>query len=150
MSAEKSLRQDEELAFDVAIDEPPQKLWRALTEAPIVERWLAPVIDRSREPGNAEEQFTCQLIESEKNRSASYIWRDPEAGSSIVTFSISERSDGFSRLSIVHKGLPRVFTIAAAETGTATNMRFAARTTLPSAANGNGVQNTFAPLLLAA
>ena len=148
MSAEKSLRQDEELAFDVAIDEPPQKLWRALTEAPIVERWLAPVIDRSREPNHAEEQFTCQLIEAEPNRSASYIWRDTEAGSSIVTFSISERSDGFSRLSIVHKGLPRVFTIAAAD-ATASSMRFAAKSTLPRAANANA-QNSFPPLLLAA
>ncbi len=64
MSAEKTLRQDEELAFDVAIDEPPQKLWRALTEAPIVERWLAPVIDRSREPGRAEERLHLPIDRS--------------------------------------------------------------------------------------
>jgi len=140
MSADKILPQDEELTFDVAIEEPPQKLWRALTEASIVERWLAPVVERSREPGSAEERFTCQLIDAEKNRSASYIWRDPEAGSSIVTFSISERGDGFSRLSIVHKGLPRVFTIAAS------NATFGKAP--PCAANAN-VQNT-PPLLLAA
>jgi uncharacterized protein YndB with AHSA1/START domain len=119
MSALDTFRQDEELVFDMAIDEPPQKLWRALTEPAIVERWLAP-LDTKAEP----------------NRSASYIWRDPEAGESMVTFAISERVDGFSRLSIVHTGLPRVFTVATAGISACT-IRCGTKTMLPAAANRN-------------
>ena len=97
------------ISLDVAVDEPPQKLWRALTEPRLVERWLAPVVERSLDPARAREGdgLTCQLIATDDGRSASYIWRDPEAGASLVTFLVSERADGFSRLSVVHTGLPR-------------------------------------------
>lgn len=127
MSTLDTFHQDEELVFDMAIDEPPQKLWRALTEPAIVERWLAPVDTKAREERKGQ---SCELVFAEPNRSASYIWRDPEAGESMVTFAISERGDGLSRLSIVHTGLPRVFTVAC-------RMRLGAMAALPTAANRN-------------
>jgi uncharacterized protein YndB with AHSA1/START domain len=133
MSALDTFRQDEELVFDMAIDEPPQKLWRALTEPAIVERWLAPLDTKAREERNGQ---SCELVSAEPNRSASYIWRDPEAGESMVTFAISERVDGFSRLSIVHTGLPRVFTVATAGISACT-IRCGTKTMLPAAANRN-------------
>lgn len=144
MNAQETLHQEEELAFDIAIDESPQKLWRALTEPAVVERWLAPVQTGGHEEKNG---LSCELIASELNRSASYIWRDPEAGESTVTFSIHERSDGLSRLSIVHMGLPRVFTVAMAGAPQCT-MRLGAKATLRNAANRN--QPFLPPLLLAA
>jgi len=133
MSAQETLRPDQDLTLDVAIDEPPQKLWRALTEPDLVERWLAPVDTKMPDQQNGR---SCELISAEPNRSATYIWRDPEAGASVVTFAISERSDGLSRLSIVHTGLPRVFTVAMSG-APACSMSLMARRGQPSAANGN-------------
>ncbi|MGE0279254.1 MAG: SRPBCC domain-containing protein [Rhizobiaceae bacterium] len=144
MSVRETLHQDEDLTLDVAIDEPPQKLWRALTEPAIVKRWLAPVDTKTPGAGTGQ---SCELIAAEPNRSASYIWRDPEAGESMVTFAISERTDGFSRLSIVHTGLPRVFTVATAG-ALPWRMRLGAKTTPPIAVNRN--QPFLPPLLLAA
>jgi len=149
MNADKNLRQDDDLTFDVPIDETPQRLWRALTDASIVERWLAPVVDSGTDPSNSVDGLSCELIATEADRSASYIWRDPEAGASMVTFSISQRSDGFSRLSIVHSGLPLAFTIAAAGE-TVCRARVGGTAAPRQAANGNRPLSDFPPLLLAA
>lgn len=138
------------ISLDVAVDEPPQKLWRALTDPKIVERWLAPVVERATNLPSADEaeEFTCQLIATDEGRSASYIWRDPEAGASVVTFSVTERADGFSRLSIVHSGLPRVTFAMSGAAGC--RMMLGAAPALSRRLTGDNTLPATTPLLMAA
>ena len=120
----------EDLSFEFLIDEPPAKLWRALTEPAIVERWLAPVAPATAPYGPG---LSCQVLSVQPGRSVSYLWRDAQAGESTVTFAISEREDGLSRLSVFHRGLARQAVAVAGDVG-CTMMLGAARPR-PLAAN---------------
>lgn len=96
------------LGFDFAIDEPPQKLWQALTDPAIVEKWLAPVVH----DGDGD-RLSCEKLGADEGRNVTYLWRDPDCGDSIVTFSLTERADGLSRLFIRHEAAGRQAPVAA-------------------------------------
>jgi uncharacterized protein YndB with AHSA1/START domain len=98
----ETLQPADELSLEFSIDEAPQKVWHALTEPAVVEQWLAPI--RGNNP--PAQGSCCEVLSTDPGHSVSYRWRDPEAGESIVTFAVSEREDGFSRLSIRQEGLP--------------------------------------------
>lgn len=49
--------QTESVAFEIDLPHPPEKVWRALTEPELLERWLLPVIGLKLEPGA---EFTLQ------------------------------------------------------------------------------------------
>lgn len=98
---------DVQLDLEFAIDAAPQKLWAALTEPQIVERWLAPVRAKGGQDGAVEPATSCELVDAEPNVSVSYRWRDGDADDSLVTFSVAQAENGRSRLRVVHGRLPR-------------------------------------------
>lgn len=81
----------EPLALDFDLPEPPQKVWRALTEPDTLARWLAP----------APASFDAAPLDQEPGRRVSYRWRDGEAFDGVVTFSIALNAVGGTRLTIV-------------------------------------------------
>lgn len=80
------------LSFDVDLAEPPQKVWRALTEPDKLAAWLLP------SPANGIE---CRPLDQEPGRRVSYRWRDAGDFDGIVTFSIAINAIGGTRLTIV-------------------------------------------------
>ena len=80
-----------EVVVECDLDDPPEKVWRALTEPELVEAWLT-----EGEPGVA-----CDVIEADPGRAVRYAWRDGGVPSE-VSFEISETADGGTRLKVAH------------------------------------------------
>ncbi|HZT05085.1 MAG TPA: SRPBCC domain-containing protein [Steroidobacteraceae bacterium] len=91
------------LVFECDLAEPPEKVWRALTEPALLEAWLMtealPVADRAPAshqeatvPGTAQSRdgqdrgarqagsSECELLTAEPHRFLRYRWRDRESG----------------------------------------------------------------------
>jgi uncharacterized protein YndB with AHSA1/START domain len=102
---------DETVVVECDLPEPPEKVWRALTEPELVAEWLAP------DEGRA---IDCELIESRPNRLLRYSWRDrgdDEADNgvdSIVTFELSRTPADGTRLRIIHTGFEQTPALAMA------------------------------------
>ena len=99
------------LVLEYEFDEPPEKVWRAVSEAELREKWLPQDLLADAEPVAA--------VPGEEIR---YRMRDNEPPflASIVTFEVRPRSGGGTQLRIVHQ---------------VTDARLARQ---PSAANSNG------------
>lgn len=141
-AAETNLHQHYDLS------EPPEKVWRALTEPALVQRWLMPdaAATCGARPGFTGDggKLGCTLIDAEPGRRVSYAWREG-ALESVVTFSVAATTGG-TRLTVVHTGPAR-----AADTAMlgASGCRIALRPT--GAPNHRHAANDMlAPMLLAA
>ena len=99
------------LVLEYEFEEPPQKVWRAVSVPELRERWLPERLLEDTEP-----------VSSVPGEEVSYRMRDDEPPflGSTVTFAVSPRSDGGTRLRIIHR---------------LEDARLAHR---PLAANGNG------------
>jgi uncharacterized protein YndB with AHSA1/START domain len=98
MSDERSKKSvDEPVILECALEAPPEKVWRALTEPALLDRWLPP-----EGPGERTER---RLLAAEPNRLVRYGWRGAESGDSVVTFELSPAADGGTWLRLVHDGL---------------------------------------------
>lgn len=88
------MSEDIDLTFD--LDEPAEKVWRALSEPEIRERWL----------GANDNGVDCEVLEAEPDRRLRLGWRETsEEGaliSSTVTFEIDPIEAGGVRLRIIH------------------------------------------------
>jgi uncharacterized protein YndB with AHSA1/START domain len=104
--------QTDQLVFDVELDAPPQKVWRALSIAGFREKWLPKAALADAEP--------VRLVPGEE---IGYRMRDdePPFQQSIVTFQLSPNAGGGTNLRIIHRLADR-----------------RARHELPRAANNNG------------
>ena len=60
------------LVFECDFDEPPEKVWRALTEPELLQAWLTK--DASRESDSTD----CEIVSAEPHRRLRYRWRDRE------------------------------------------------------------------------
>lgn len=107
--------QTEAVAFQIDLDHPAEKVWRALTEPALVSEWLLPVVEDEFEldPGAAftlktdphppwDGVVNCQIVVVEELRQLAYTWRVPFLDT-VVTFTLAPTDSG-TRLSIVQSG----------------------------------------------
>jgi uncharacterized protein YndB with AHSA1/START domain len=87
----------ESVILECALEAPPEKVWRALTEPALLARWLPPM-----GPG---EPIETRLLDAEPNRLVRYGWRGAASGDSVVTVELSPAADGGTWLRLVHDGL---------------------------------------------
>ena len=80
---------DGDVTFECDLDEPPEKVWRALVEPELVERWLT-----DGEPG-----LDCELVEQDPGREARYTL-DDNGDVSEVRFRIAASEGGGTHLII--------------------------------------------------
>ena len=84
----------DELVFEFELDEPPEKVWRAVSIAELRERWLPDVLLSDPEP-----------VSSVPGEKASFSMQDddPPFLRSTVTFEVRPTSDGGTLLRIIHE-----------------------------------------------
>jgi uncharacterized protein YndB with AHSA1/START domain len=112
MDAHEDRAESRSIAFEYELDEPVEKVWRALTTPEIVAEWLLPN-DLETEEGarftfrNTSEPIDCEIISIEEQRSIRFAWRDEEARrnglDSTVTFEVEGTTNGGTHLRIVHE-----------------------------------------------
>jgi uncharacterized protein YndB with AHSA1/START domain len=107
---DKPASDDDTIVVECDLPEPPEKVWRALTEPEHVARWLTP------EEGA---KIDCEVIEARPNRLLRYSWRDrDESGEgsldSIVTFELARTPAGGTRLRIIHTAFEQTPALAMA------------------------------------
>jgi uncharacterized protein YndB with AHSA1/START domain len=105
------------LVFDCEFDEPPEKVWRALSEPRLLEAWLTaeePSQSRSAEgppAGSRPQTADYEVLSAEPHRLLRYRWRDREGGAdgsggkevhSVVTFELAPRPAGGTHLRLTH------------------------------------------------
>jgi uncharacterized protein YndB with AHSA1/START domain len=105
------------LVFESDLDEPREKVWKALTDAKLLAAWLL-ANDFAPEPGRhftlrgntkagEPDQVDCQVLELEPLRRISYSWResggDARSAPSIVTFWLIPLLHGGTRLRLIHR-----------------------------------------------
>lgn len=100
-----------DIVVECELPEPPEKVWRALTQPEIVARWLMPN-DIRPEAGHrfklgAEGHIDCAVLASQPERLLRYSWHErPASGEagfdSIVTFVLARTTSGGTHLRIVH------------------------------------------------
>jgi uncharacterized protein YndB with AHSA1/START domain len=97
------------LSLEFALADPPEKVWRALTEPDIVARWIEP---------HAERAGGCRyaLLDAETGKRVSYRWSDGDSPETVVTFSISTDAVGGTHLKILHSELGSTLAARAANT----------------------------------
>lgn len=104
------------LVFECDFDEPPEKVWRALTEPRLLEAWLT--TPDSRRSESADEATPChfgssdyEIMTAEPNRLVRYRWRDRESGvgdpdgrevHSVVTVELVPCPAGGTHLRLTH------------------------------------------------
>lgn len=88
----------DDIVLECELPDPPEKVWRALTEPELVAKWLTSRDERSK--------IDCEIIESEPNKRLRYSWRDSDAGGesldSIVTFELFPTRTGGTHLRLIH------------------------------------------------
>ena len=112
---ETSPSQNESISFEFELQQPPAKVWRALTDPALLAEWLLPVVKLELElqPG-AEFTFqappqpgwdgavNCRFIEIETERKLSLAWVVGDIDT-VVTFTLTPMTFG-TRLSLVQTG----------------------------------------------
>jgi uncharacterized protein YndB with AHSA1/START domain len=105
--------QTESISFEFDLHHPPQKVWRALTDAALLAQWLLPVLDPKLEPGAAftfqappqpgwDGIVNCRMREIEAQRKLSWAWVVGDIDT-VVTFTLTPTATG-TRLSLVQSG----------------------------------------------
>jgi uncharacterized protein YndB with AHSA1/START domain len=118
------------IIIEAALDAPPERVWRVLTEPALVARWLgvndirAVVGERfDVKPGGpaGDAPIACEVLEADPHRRLSYRWRggDGEAAvlDTVVTWILEPTAEGGTRLRLVHDGFPIVVQQLAATPG---------------------------------
>ncbi|MBZ9812271.1 SRPBCC family protein [Mesorhizobium sp. CA7] len=103
------------LSFECDLPEPPEKVWRALTEPELLAAWMMPN-DIKPEAGSRfafagpDAPIECEVLEAEPGRLLRYFWREKPGADdgglppfdSVVTFTLAGTVSGGTHLSIVH------------------------------------------------
>ncbi len=77
---------------------PPEKIWRALTQSPLIEEWLMkndfePVLDHRFTLRGDWGSVDCQVTQVEPNKTLAYTWGAMGLGS-VVTWTLTPTSAG--------------------------------------------------------
>jgi uncharacterized protein YndB with AHSA1/START domain len=105
--------QSEAITFEFDLRHPPAKVWRALTDPVLLEKWLLPVVGWKLEKGAAftfqtqphpgwDGTVSCRMLEVEAMQRISYAWTVPFLDT-VVTFTLAPTPTG-TRLSLVQSG----------------------------------------------
>lgn len=86
------------------LPDPPEKVWRALTEPELVAEWLT-----ADEPAPIEREV---VLEEPPHR-LRLAWRDGSDVESLVTFELERTSTGGTSLRVVHTGISQSMVEAA-------------------------------------
>jgi uncharacterized protein YndB with AHSA1/START domain len=89
--------EDDALVFDVDLEAPPEKVWRAIANPEIREAWLGQPETGAAEAAGVDEPERLDLV-----------WPTPE-GDSLISFEISP-TEGGSHLTITHRA-PQAATV---------------------------------------
>ncbi|TJV69040.1 MAG: SRPBCC domain-containing protein [Mesorhizobium sp.] len=136
------------LSFECELADPPEKVWRALTEPELLAAWMMPN-DIKAEAGSRfafagpDAPIECEVLEAEPSRLLRYSWRERPADKdadqlpgfdSIVTFTLARTASGGTHLRIVHDGFVPAAQPLVAVSGAGCGLSLYARKT-PNAAN---------------
>ena len=92
---------NDEVIHETQLDAPPEKVWRALEDPRLRDRWLAPAEVSADQGGPIE----TRVIEAEPPHCLRIAWSNRNGAlQSEVTFTVTTRQGG-SHLRIVHSGL---------------------------------------------
>jgi len=86
----------ESVIVECELPDPPEKVWRALTEPELVAEWLT-----ADEPASLEHEVVLE----EPHRLLRLAWRDGLDVESLVTFELERTSTGGTTLRVVHTGI---------------------------------------------
>jgi uncharacterized protein YndB with AHSA1/START domain len=106
--------QTDALSFELDLQHPPQKVWRALTDPVLLADWLLPVVEGKLEAGAAftfktqpypgwDGSVNCRVLEIEAQKKLSYAWVVGDMLDTVVTFTLTPTASG-TRLSLVQSG----------------------------------------------
>jgi uncharacterized protein YndB with AHSA1/START domain len=108
------------IAFELDLEHPPERVWRALTDPELISQWLLPVaagldlatdaaftLKAPPQPG-WDGTVDCRIVEIEAGRKLSYTWVVGERDSdffldTVVTFTLTPKGSG-TLLSLVQSG----------------------------------------------
>jgi uncharacterized protein YndB with AHSA1/START domain len=112
--------EEDSIIVDCDLAEPPEQVWRALTEPALLAAWLMPNDIRPKvghrfsfqaEP-DAGGTIACEVLDAEPNRLLRYSWRGSETErdaadrvlDTTVTFVLTGTAWGGTHLRIIHSG----------------------------------------------
>ncbi|TIQ35849.1 MAG: SRPBCC domain-containing protein [Mesorhizobium sp.] len=136
------------LSFECDLPDPPEKVWRALTEPELLAAWMMPN-DMKPETGRRfafaapDIAIECEVLEAEPGKRLRYSWHERSrddatnplpAFDSIVTFMLARTVSGGTHLRIVHDGFVPVAQPVLAVSGAGCGLSLDARKN-PTAAN---------------
>ncbi len=86
------------VVFEREVPHPPEKIWRALTENPLIEEWLMkndfqPVVGHRFSFRADWGAVDCQVLAVERNKTLSYTW-SAHGLESVVTWTLSPTGTG--------------------------------------------------------
>ncbi|AZO62827.1 MAG: SRPBCC domain-containing protein [Mesorhizobium sp.] len=141
------------LSFECELADPPEKVWRALTEPELLAAWLMPndikpAIGERFAFAGPNAPIECEVLEAEPGKLLRYSWRerpgvdtadrlpafDGPIFESIVTFTLARTVSGGTHLRIVHDGFATVAQPVVAVSGAGCGISLHARKS-PAAAN---------------
>lgn len=108
---------DDTVVVECDLPEPPEQVWRALTEPELVAEWLT-----ADEGANDDTAIECEIIEAQPDRLVRYSWRDVDdrggaddrSLESIVTFELARTATGGTHLRIIHTAFEQMPALAMA------------------------------------
>lgn len=116
MSA-NDLPESQSVVVDCDLDEPPEKVWRALTTPELMAAWLAEGdikaevghrFELQPQAGGPDAPVECEVLEADPGARLRFSWRErDEAGDPVdseVTFVLTPTINGGTRLRLVHEG----------------------------------------------
>ena len=93
---------DEEIVLECEMEASPEKLWRALTERPLLEEWLG--AEPAEEGAQGPLGPSYRIVDAEPYTRLSYAWHDPEHPEAppLVTIELEPLPGGHTWFRLTH------------------------------------------------